>query len=280
VFIVDEFIKVIILGIVEGITEFLPISSTGHLLISSALLDFQHSMGGTFEIFIQIGAIVAVVAFYRQDLLVQARDIRTESGVQRLWLAIIVAAVPVAVAGLLLRETIKDNLLEQGNESFRLVVIATMLIIGGIVFIVLERYSDKEDSSDPNQLYDITVKQAFLIGVAQTLALVPGVSRSGAAIIGGMMTGLNRQTATVFSFYLAIPVLGGATVLDLLLSIDEIDTTGLFYLLVGAFVSGIVAWIAIGWLLRYVAHHDFVLFGYYRIVAGGVILLLVAVNIL
>jgi undecaprenyl-diphosphatase len=277
---VDEFIKVIILGIVEGITEFLPISSTGHLLISSALLDFQHGMGGTFVIFIQIGAIVAVVAFYRQDLLVQARDIRTESGVQRLWLAIIIAAVPVAVAGLLLREAIKDNLLEQGNESFRLVVIATMLIIGGIVFIFLERYSDKEDSSDPNQLYDITLKQAFLIGVAQTLALVPGVSRSGAAIIGGMMTGLNRQTATVFSFYLAIPVLGGATVLDLLLSIDEIDTTGLFYLLAGAFVSGIVAWIAIGWLLRYVAHHDFVLFGYYRIVAGGVILLLVALNIL
>ena len=276
----DEFIKVIILGIVEGITEFLPISSTGHLLISSALLDFQHGMGGTFVIFIQIGAIVAVVAFYRQDLLVQARDIRTESGVQRLWLAIIIAAVPVAVAGLLLREAIKDNLLEQGNESFRLVVIATMLIIGGIVFIFLERYSDKEDSSDPNQLYDITLKQAFLIGVAQTLALVPGVSRSGAAIIGGMMTGLNRQTATVFSFYLAIPVLGGATVLDLLLSIDEIDTTGLFYLLAGAFVSGIVAWIAIGWLLRYVAHHDFVLFGYYRIVAGGVILLLVALNIL
>jgi undecaprenyl-diphosphatase len=277
----DEFIKVIILGIIEGITEFLPISSTGHLLVFSALLNSEVAdrLGGTFEIFIQIGAVIAVVGFYREDLWRQARTITTDRGVQRLWLGVIVASIPAGIFGFLLRDFIKETLFPQDTAPL---VVATTLILGGIVFLLVERRPAAQPGAPAktNRLEDISLRQAILIGLAQTLALVPGVSRSGASIVGGMMTGLNRQVATAFSFYLALPVLGGATLLDLLLSLDEISNDDLGYLFVGAVVSGIVAWVAIGWLLRYVASNNFVAFGYYRIAAGIIILLLIGIGTL
>lgn len=267
-----EWIKVIILGIVEGITEFLPISSTGHLLISSTLLDFQNSMKGTFEIAIQFGAVVAVVGFYWRDLWRQVRTVHLDPAVQRLWLAIVVASIPAGITGALFQLTLRDSLFSQDNAPY---IVAPMLILGGFVFLIIER---RHHIGDTTALYAISWKQAAAIGLAQTLALVPGVSRSGASIVGGLFAGLNRETATAFSFYLAIPVLGGATTIDLLLHLDEVDRAGLGYLLLGAVVSGIIAWAAIGWLLRYVSQHNFVPFGYYRILAGIAIGLLVALD--
>lgn len=266
-----EFIKVLLLGIIEGVTEFLPISSTGHLIVAVALLKPDISVEGTFEIFIQLGAVVAVLVYYWRDFLLQIRTVRTDPGVQRLWLAIVVAAVPAGLVGFLVRAAFKESL-------FNPLTVAISLIVGGVIMILIERTLPGRATT--TELKAISLRQALIIGVVQIAALIPGVSRAAASIIGGMLTGLDRQTATRFSFYLAVPVLGGATVVDLLLSLDEIQPNDLMYLLVGAVVSGIVAWMVIGWLLRYIAAHSFVSFGYYRIVAGIVILLLIAVAVL
>ena len=263
-----EWLKVIVLGIVEGITEFLPISSTGHLIVAAALLDFQDSMGGTFEIFIQLGAVVAVVLFYRRQLLQQARALPSSREIQRFWLGIVVASIPAALFGFLLRHWIKAVL-------FSPAVVAISLIVGGIIFLLVERGPLKVQART-TETTQISLRQAIIVGLAQTTALIPGVSRSGASIIGGMGSGLSRRAATEFSFYLAIPVLGGATIFDLLDSLSGISSTQLAYLMVGAVVSGIVAWLSIGWLLRYVSTNTFVNFGYYRIIAGVVILLVLA----
>ncbi|GAB4518657.1 MAG: undecaprenyl-diphosphate phosphatase [Anaerolineae bacterium] len=273
-----EWLNVIILGIVEGITEFLPISSTGHLLVVSAFLesDLTARLGGTFEIFIQLGAVIAVVAFYRDDIFTQVRTVHKDRSVQRLWLAILVASIPAALIGFLLRDFIKDTLFPQETAPF---VVATTLILGGIIFLLVERRPN-QSAPTVNSISEITLRQALLIGLAQTTALIPGVSRSGASIIGSLLLGISRSAATAFSFYLAIPVLGGATVLDLLLSLDEIQSGDLVYLLLGTVVSGVVAWISIGWLLRYVSSNTFIAFGYYRIVAGLVILALIVVGVL
>jgi undecaprenyl-diphosphatase len=271
-----EIISAVILGIVEGITEFLPISSTGHLIVAVALLrpDFINSLPeGTFEIFIQLGAVLAVVVFYWRDLFRQVRTVTRDTSVQRLWLAIIVAAVPAAVVGLLLRDFIKETL-------FNPTVVALSLIVGGVILILIERNRPAAVGNADADLSSVSLRQAFLIGLAQVVALIPGVSRAASSIIGGMAVGLNRKTATQFSFYLAIPVLGGATVVDLLLSLDEMQPEGFLYLGIGLVVSFIVALLAIGWLLRYVARNNFVPFGFYRIAAGGVILLLVASGLL
>lgn len=261
---------VVILGIVEGLTEFLPISSTAHLLIVSDLLGFQNNIGGTFEIFIQIGAIFAVVAYYANDLLAQARALTTSATTRRFWLAILLAFLPAAVMGIALRSWIKQVLFASPS------VIAWALILGGIVLIVIERLP--KPAVRAQNVEQVSFGQALGIGVAQVLALVPGVSRSGASMVGGILGGLDRRTATAFSFYLAIPTLGAATLFDLLRSLDQISGSDIGRLLLGAVVAGVVAWISIGWLLRYVAGHSFVAFGIYRIVAGALILVLVAVG--
>lgn len=266
-----ELIKVILLGIVEGITEFLPVSSTGHLIVAVALLKPNISVDGTFEIFIQLGAVVAVVLYYWRDLFQQVRTVRTDAGVQRLWIALVIAAIPAAVIGLLLRNTIKETL-------FNPTTVAITLIVGGILMIAIEKWLPNRVTT--TEVTTVNFRQALLIGIVQVAALVPGVSRSAASIIGGMALGLDRKTATRFSFYLAIPILGGATLADLVLSLDEMQSGDLVYLFVGAVVSGIVAWFAIGWLVRYVASHSFVQFGIYRIVAGTIILVLVAASFL
>lgn len=270
-----EWIKVVILGIVEGVTEFLPISSTGHLIVFAELLDFQRGVEGTFEIFIQLGAVVAVVGYYRLQIWEQVRGVQTDKGIQHFWMAIVVASIPAAILGLLLRDWITDVL-------FSPTVVAISLIIGGIAFIIVERGRDTEidASQETVELTDISFTQALMVGMAQTLALIPGVSRSGASILGGMYVGMSRSLATAFSFYLSIPVLGGATILSLILDLDQITSEDFAYLILGAVISGIVAWFAIGWLLRYVARNDFVAFGVYRILAGAVILVLVIANVL
>jgi undecaprenyl-diphosphatase len=267
-----DWLKVILLGIVEGITEFLPISSTGHLIVAAALLDFGGALGGTFEIFIQFGAVVAVVLFYRAELWQQVRSVWSDTGVQRLWLALAIAFVPAAGIGFLFGDEIKRVL-------FNPAVVAISLIVGGIIFLLVER-SGIASRAQTHEITAITPRKALLIGIAQVAALIPGVSRAGTSIIGGMLVGLDRSAATRFSFFLAIPTLGIATLYDLISNLDKLQGGDLFNLLLGAVVSGIVAWFAIGWLLRFVSRNSFVSFGYYRILAGAVILLLVATNVL
>lgn len=261
-----EWWKVVILGIVEGITEFLPISSTGHLLITSDLLRFENSLGGTFEIFIQLGAVIAVVGYYLRDLWAQARSFPSSAETRRFWFAIGLAFVPAAVIGLTLHSWVKAVL-------FSPTVIAIALITGGIILIVIERMPIRTARiSDERKL---SLRQALIIGFAQTIALIPGVSRSGASIVGGMLAGLDRRSATAFSFYLAIPTLGIATIVDLLTSLDLLTPGDIGRLFLGAVISMVVAWLSIGWLLRYVAANSWVAFGIYRILAGLAILALV-----
>jgi undecaprenyl-diphosphatase len=260
--------SVVVLGVIEGLTEFLPISSTAHLLIAADLLGFQNSIGGTFEIFIQFGAILAVAGYYGRDLIAQARSLPTSAATRHFWLAIALAFLPAAVVGLLLRKWIKMVLF--GSPS----VIAWALIVGGVVLIVSERLLKRADTT--HDVEQVSFGQALGIGVAQVLALIPGVSRSGASIVGARLGGLDRRSATAFSFYLAIPTLGAATLVDLLGSIGQVSASDVGRLLLGTVVAMVVAWISIGWLLRYVAGHSFVVFGIYRLAAGALILVLVA----
>lgn len=269
----SEWLKVIILGIVEGITEFLPISSTGHLLLTSALLDFQNSHNGTFEIFIQIGAVIAVLFYYRRDLFQQLRTLPTNRDTQRFWLAVLIGCMPAAVIGYLLRGWITEELYKQ------LPVIAVALIVGGVVFLLIERRPRPEPEAPASDITQISLRQAVIVGITQMTALIPGVSRSGASIIGGMQAGLSRQAATQFSFYLAIPTLVGATAIKLLDILDNITPTEVALLLLGTAVSAVVAWLSIGWLLRYISRNTFVVFGWYRIIIGIVILLVIALNV-
>jgi undecaprenyl-diphosphatase len=180
--------------------------------------------------------------------------------------------VPIGAVGFLARDFI-DQVLQDSPP-----LVAVTLILGGIVFIVFEYFWSRTRAKTVSDeaLYDVTYGQALFIGVVQVIALVPGVSRAAASIFGGMVAGLDRATATKFSFYLAIPTLGIATVFKLLISMSGLQGSDYVYLLIGAIISGIIAWFAIGWLLRYVAQHTFTSFGYYRIAAGIVILLLVA----
>ncbi len=285
----DELIKVVILGIIEGITEFLPISSTGHLIVATSFLDLRESLRGTFEIFIQIGAVFAVIAFYASDLWQQARSIRHDIGTRRLWLNILIAFIPAALLGLLFDDWIESVL-------FSPVVVALALIVGGIAFIVIERFIVPRQhpsatatvpgseaaaaiASETATLEAVNMRQALIIGLWQTLALIPGMSRSGMSIIGGMLSGLNRTTATQFSFYLAIPTLGGATVYALLRDLNAISGDDLLLLFIGAAISGVVAWLSIAWLLRYISRNNFIAFGYYRIIVGVLILLLAAAEL-
>jgi undecaprenyl-diphosphatase len=290
---VDDILKSIVLGIIEGITEFLPISSTGHLIIGTRLLAFRPELQDTFEIFIQAGAIIAVLIYYARELAQQARH-ANERPVQRWWLAIVVAAIPGLLVGFLFHDKIKEAL-------FNPTVVAMSMIVGGVFIYASEWYharagarsgvelqpalipaSPTTSTSQPTIAIDDTVSlwQALAIGLFQVLALIPGMSRSAMSIIGGMFVGLSRQTATRFSFYLAIPVLGGATAYELIKSLSDISSDDLLLLLIGAVVSGIVAWGVIAWLLRYVARHSFVPFAIYRILVGLLILALVAARVL
>jgi undecaprenyl-diphosphatase len=271
-----EWVQVVALGVVEGLTEFLPVSSTGHLIVAADAMGFTGSIGGTFEIFIQLGAIVAVIAFYLRDLLAQAAAVlghggerADTAGARRFWLDVLVAFLPAAAIGLAAHKWIKATL-------FRPWVIGVTLILGGVAFLIVERLKLRAPTAD--SVLKISLRQAIVVGLAQTLALVPGVSRSGSSIVGGMLAGLDRPTATAFSFYLAIPTLGGATVVDLLKNLAAVTGGDAGRLLVGTVVSGVVAWVSMGWLLRYVSRRSFVPFGIYRLIAGAAILVLTALG--
>jgi undecaprenyl-diphosphatase len=260
----------VVYGIVEGITEFLPISSTGHLILAGNLMGvpWPKEVKNAFEVVIQGGAILAVLAYYWRDFVQQGRDIGHDQPTQRLWLGVLVAVLPAVLLGLTFGDMIKANL-------FRPTVVAWALIVGGVLIWLIE---SRRLPPAVHDLKEIGVGRAFMIGALQCLALLwPGFSRSASSILGGMLLGLDRQTATKFSFYLGVPTLGGASLLNLIqeraLIFSEI---GLLNVVLGAAMSFAVAYLAIGWLLRFVSTKDFKGFAVYRVVVGVLILGLVA----
>ncbi len=269
-FALEDILKVVLLSLLEGLSEFLPISSTGHLIVGKALLRFD-AMGEVFEIFIQVGAAAAVVLYYRATLGRHALQFRGSPKIRRFWLMIALGCAPAAGFGLFFGGAILDAL-------FSPLVVALSLIGGGVAFLLVERLprfgSKAVDAA--GDIMEISARQALIVGLAQSLALAPGVSRSGSSIIGGMLAGMDRRVATEFSFFLAIPLLGGASAYKLLTSLGRLSAGQLLMLLLGAALSAVFARLAIGWLLAFVSGHSFVAFGWYRIVAGALILLAVA----
>ncbi len=254
-------LEAVILGIVEGITEFLPISSTGHLILAGDLLGFTSNMAKTFEVFIQLGAILAVVWLYREKLSSAVKGIGTEK-TNRFLLNLLIAFLPAAFSGFIAHSFIKRHL-------FNPVTVAIALIVGGIAIFVIERVVKKSVVLDVD---DVSFKQALGIGLAQTLALFPGVSRAGATIMGAMCFGLERKAATEFSFFLAIPTMFAATSYDLLKNLHNLSMNDFPVFAVGFLVSFFSALFVIKAFLGFVTKHTFNSFAVYRIVFGAVVL--------
>jgi len=256
-------LKALILGVVEGLTEFLPISSTGHLIIASQLLGFHDEKGKVFEVSIQTGAMLAIIWEYRERFARALFGLGHDPMARRFFLNLAVAFVPAAVLGLAFGGFIKAQL-------FYAVPVAVAFIVGGVIILVVERRTRRRARVE--NVDDMTWTDALKIGIAQSFALIPGTSRSGATIIGGMLFGLSRRAATEFSFFLAVPTLIAAGIYDLykhrdLLSVADVPVFGVG--LVAAFLS---AFVCVRWLIRYIATHDFTIFAWYRIVFGIIVL--------
>jgi undecaprenyl-diphosphatase len=272
-------LKAVILGLIEGFTEFLPISSTGHLILVADLLDFNDEKSKAFNVIIQFGAILAVCWEYRQKLISVVAGITSRKASQRFAVNVIIATIPAIVLALIFGEYIKSVL-------FSPIPVATALIVGGFIIFWAEARQKKLESEvgngvlfsrDIDSVDDLNWRDALKIGLAQCAALIPGTSRSGATIIGGMLFGLPRKVATEFSFFLAIPVIAGATLYELIklrhvLGDASWSTFGPV-LGIGFVVSFVSAFVCIRWLIRYVATHDFIIFAWYRIIFGVLVLL-------
>ena len=260
-------IKAAIMGIVEGLTEFLPISSTGHLILAGALLGFDDEKAKVFDIAIQTGAIFAVILVYWQKIRDTVIALPTQKQARQFALNVVIAFVPAVMLGLLFGKAIKAHL-------FTPEVVATTFILGGFIILWAERRQALSGNAVRVQDVDaMTPMDALKVGLVQCLAMVPGTSRSGATIIGGMLLGLSRKAATDFSFYLAIPTLIGAGAYSLLKERALLSVSDVPMFAVGLVFSFASAWLCIRWLLRYIATHSFVGFAYYRIAFGVVVLI-------
>jgi undecaprenyl-diphosphatase len=261
-------IKAAIMGVVEGLTEFLPISSTGHLILAGELLGFHDDKAKVFDIAIQTGAIFAVILVYWQKIAQTVRDLPTQKQAQRFAVNVLIAFFPAVIFGLLFGKAIKAHL-------FTSTIVASTFIIGGFVILWAERRQAAQASAIRIQsVDDMSSLDAFKVGLAQCLAMIPGTSRSGATIIGGMLLGLSRKAATDFSFFLAIPTLIGAGGYSLYKDRALVSfPADLPLFAVGGLVSFLSAWLCVKWLLRYIATHSFIPFAWYRIAFGLVVLL-------
>ena len=255
-------LKAAILGVVEGLTEFLPISSTGHLILAGDMLNFNDEKGKVFEIVIQFAAILAVCWEYRAKIMTVVGGLSREKSAQRFTFNLIVAFMPAAVLGVLFASKIKEYL-------FAPVPVASAFIIGGLVILWAEKRDHKVTIESVD---DMNWKDALKVGFAQTLALIPGTSRSGSTIIGGLFFGMSRMAATEFSFFLAIPTLFGATVYEVVKYRDLFHGGDWDLFTVGSVFSFISAFLCVRWLLRYISRHDFTAFAWYRIAFGLVVL--------
>jgi undecaprenyl-diphosphatase len=255
-----------LLGIVEGLTEFLPVSSTGHLIVAGSLLGYTGERAKLFEIVIQAGAILAVCWEFRARLWKVLRGLPSDPTAQRFAINLLVAFLPAAFLGLAFASAIKAHL-------FAPLPVAAAFIVGAFVILWAERRVKRNPAVVSIQSVDaMRWTDALKVGLAQSLALVPGTSRSGATIIGGMLFGLSRQAATEFSFFLAIPTLFAATGYELLKNRALLAGSDATMIIVGFITAFVSAFLVVRWLLRYVAHHDFVPFAWYRIAFGALII--------
>lgn len=263
-----DILQAIILGIIEGFAEFLPISSTGHLIVASELIGYRDS-AKIFTVVIQMGAIAAVLWHYRRDLYSRVIGLfKGDKQIQRFWLCWVIATVPGGLAGFLLKDKLSVYAVS--------LTVAIALIIGGLAIWLIETFHQAaKNRGGEADFQKISVKQAVQVGVYQILALIPGVSRSGATIMGGLLSGLDRVTAAAFSFYLSIPILLLAGAYQLSKGYDELNTVsgGAPALITGTIAAFITALLVIRWLLQYLYNHDFKIFAYYRIILGIIILL-------
>ncbi|MFQ7309170.1 MAG: undecaprenyl-diphosphate phosphatase [Mediterraneibacter sp.] len=262
-------LKVIIFGIVEGITEWLPISSTGHLILLEELLKLGQSQEflDMFYVVIQLGAILAVVILYFHKLnpFSPKKTEKQKKMTWQLWIKVVIGSIPAAVVGLPLNDFIEEKF----NNAY---VVAAMLVIYGILFIVVENYQ-KDKEPKVKKISQLTIPMILIIGVFQMLAMIPGTSRSGATIVGALMLGVSRGVAAEFTFFLAIPAMFGASAVKLFHFGLGFTAMQVFLLLLGMAVSLAVSIVAIKFLMRYIKNHDFKVFGYYRIVLGVIVLL-------
>jgi undecaprenyl-diphosphatase len=256
------YFKAFILGIVEGLTEFLPISSTGHLIIAGQLLDYTGEKAKVFEMVIQSGAMLAVVWEYRARFTRVLAGLFDDPVAQRFAINLVVAFMPAAVLGLAFGSLIKRHL-------FHAIPVAAAFIVGGIIILWVERSPRRATVEDVDQM---TWKDALKVGFAQAIALIPGTSRSGATIIGGMLFGLSRRVATEFSFFLAVPTLVAAGGYDLYRHRALFDAGDIGMFSVGFVVSFVSAFLCVRWLIRYISRNDFSMFAWYRIAFGAIVL--------
>jgi undecaprenyl-diphosphatase len=250
---------VILLGLLEGLTEFIPVSSTGHLLLAGHFLGFN-SPGKTFEVLIQLGSILAIVSVYFAKLLRLLIDLPSDARARRFVVAVLVAFLPAAVIGAVAHKYIKEYLFESPT------LVCTTLIVGGVILLAVDKMRLEPRYHDA---MDFSIPMAFSIGLAQCLAMIPGVSRSGSSIVGALLLGADKRSATEFSFFLAMPTMVGAFVYDLYknhaaLTFSDIQSIALGFVV--AFVSGVVV---VRYLLNFVSNHGFALFAWWRILVGG-----------
>ena len=263
-------LKAVILGVVEGLTEFLPISSTGHLILVGDLLDFNDEQGKAFEVIIQFGAILAVCWEFREKLLKVVLSLSSSASSRRFVLNLLIASAPAMGLAFVFGKHIKAVL-------FSPIPVASAFIVGALIIFWAERRQEKTSNTN-GQIHtvdDLSYLDALKVGIAQCAALIPGTSRSGATIIGGMLFGLPRAVATEFSFFLAIPVIGGATAYELLkLWKNPVTISGeySFAIAIGFIAAFLSAFVCVRWLIHYVAHHNFIPFAWYRIIFGLLVL--------
>ncbi len=265
-------LQAIILGIIEGLTEFLPISSTGHLIVAQHLIGYK-DVAELFTVVVQVGAIAAVVWFYRQDLLEKTKGLFAKDKSSVLfWRNWIVATIPAGILAVLFEKSL--------SAIAKPVVVAGALIVGGVLIWLVEQYHRAPEPATKPKFDTLSLGQSLKIGLFQTLALIPGVSRSGATIMGSLLVGVDRVTATAFSFYLSIPILVLASGYKLASNTADIPNIsgGGSAIVAGVIAAFVTALIAVKWLLKYVSSHDFKPFAYYRIVVGVLILCLILTN--
>ena len=251
-------IQAVIIGIIEGFTEFLPISSTGHMIVASQFLGVDESdLNKAYEVIIQFAAILAVMLIYREKITLKKVN---------LWIKLFVAFLPLAIVGFIFKDSIKS--------LFNVQTVAWMFIIGGIVFLVVE-YFYTEKQSHVKDVENVSMKQALWVGFAQIFSLVPGTSRAGATIIGGLLTGLDRKTSAEFSFLLAIPVMAAVSGYDLLKHYHEFANANWGAFLLGFVVAFVVAYATIKLFLAFLQRFTFVAFGIYRIIFGVILLIII-----
>jgi undecaprenyl-diphosphatase len=257
-----ELLEAVILGLVEGVTEFIPVSSTGHLIVVGEWLGQVDERAKTFEIFIQLGAILAIVWLYRARLLRTVASARTDPASRRFFLNLAISFVPAAAVGFLIHDWIKTHL-------FTTSVVAWALIVGGIAILLIERWAPRTRFEEVSEVPPLT---ALGVGLAQVLSLIPGTSRSGATIMGGYALGLSRRAATELSFFLAIPIMFAATLYDLAKSAGALTGADLPFFAAGFAVAFVSALVVVKAFLTYVSHHSFAAFAWYRIAFGAALL--------